>query len=130
MAEPKMALARLPPLGPRGVQADKGRLESFTGQPYRLNGNVHPLPPPKALRPEVDTWPAHASGLALSSSAAMLSKNKSLVIMSDEDQGKVSMIPKPRFLEQLENFLKKELRALGVSEVTPSDLRLQAHRGF
>ena len=74
---------------------------------------------------EVDTWPAHASGLALSSSAAMLSKNKSLVIMNDDDGGKAPLIPKPRFLEQLENFLRKELRALGVSEVTPSDLRLQ-----
>ncbi|KAK7114786.1 translin-associated factor X-interacting protein 1-like [Littorina saxatilis] len=135
MSDGKLTLARLPPLGPRGVHHDQSRLESFSGQPYRLNGNVHPLPPAKALRPyndtkagEVDTWPAHASGLALSASAAMLSKNKSLVIMSEEDGGKAPMIPKPRFLEQLENFLKKELRALGVTEVTPSDLRLQAHR--
>ena len=74
---------------------------------------------------EVDTWPAHASGLGLSSSAAMLSKNKSLVILSEEDSGKAPIIPKPRFLEQLENFLQKELRALGVTEVAPSDLRLQ-----
>ena len=74
---------------------------------------------------EVDTWPAHASGLALSSSAAMLSKNKSLVILKEEEGGKAPIIPKPRFLEQLENFLRKELHALGVTEVTPSDLRLQ-----
>ena len=47
---------------------------------------------------EVDTWPAHASGLALSASAAMLSKNKSLVIMSEEDSGKAPIVPKPRYV--------------------------------
>lgn len=131
-----LALAKLPPLkSTTKGSLDINSLEGFTGQPYRLNGNIHRLPPPYTLRPyvdtkagEVDTWPAHASGLALSSTAAMLSKNKTLVIMSDEDGGKAPIIPKPRFLEQLENFLKKELRALGVTEVTPSDLRLQAHR--
>ena len=37
------------------------------------------------------------------------------------------MIPKPKFLEQLEGFLKKELKTLGVSEVAPNELRLQVH---
>ena len=73
----------------------------------------------------MDTWPAHASGNALSSTTAMLSKNKSLVLVNEEDMGKPQMVPKPRFLDQLENFLKKELRALGVVDVQPSDLRLQ-----
>ncbi|XP_076449888.1 translin-associated factor X-interacting protein 1-like isoform X1 [Babylonia areolata] len=58
----------------------------------------------------------------------MLSKSKSLVLVSEDEGGKSPIVPKPRFLEQLENFLQKELRALGVMEVTPSDLRLQAHR--
>ncbi|KAK7483032.1 hypothetical protein BaRGS_00025695 [Batillaria attramentaria] len=113
----------------------KGKLGGLSGQPYYLKGNTYPLPPPNALRPyvdtqagDVDTWPAHASGLALSSTAARLSRNKSLVVVSEEESNKAPIVPKPRFLEQLETFLKKELRALGVSEVTPSDLRLQAHR--
>ncbi|XP_076469854.1 translin-associated factor X-interacting protein 1-like [Babylonia areolata] len=139
MSDGKLAVARLPPLqGTRRDPYGKNKLESLSGQPYRLNGKVHPLPPPKSLRPyvdtkagEVDTWPAHASGLALaSSSAAMLSRNKSLVIVNEGEEGggKAPIIPKPRFLEQLQSFLSKELNALGVTDVSPSDLRLQAHR--
>ncbi|GFN79179.1 translin-associated factor x-interacting protein 1 [Plakobranchus ocellatus] len=139
MAEPKMVVARLPPLSggkvatvsPRAIR----QLEGLNGPTYRLNDKLHPLPPPIALKPyvdtkagELDTWPAHASGQALSSTAAMLSKNKSLVLVNEEDQGKPQMVPRPRFLEQLEGFLKKELRALGVVDVQPSELRLQAHR--
>ena len=35
------------------------------------------------------------------------------------------MVPKPKFLEQLEGFLKKELKSLGVDTVAPNELRLQ-----
>ncbi|XP_041377163.1 translin-associated factor X-interacting protein 1-like [Gigantopelta aegis] len=35
---------------------------------------------------------------------------------------------KPRFLEQLENFLRRELRHLNALDGKPSELRLQAHR--
>lgn len=73
----------------------------------------------------MDTWPAHASGHAVGNVSMMLSKNKSLVIYNDEDFGKPQVIPKPRFLDQLETYLKKELRALGVTEVMPNELRLQ-----
>ena len=54
-----------------------------------------------------------------------LTKDKQLRIVDEETQGKPQMIPKPKFLEQLETFLKKELKALGVAEVDPSELRLQ-----
>jgi len=138
MAEQRMALARLPPLSNGKVATispKTHRLEGLNGPTYRLNEKMHPLPPPNALKPyvdtkagEMDTWPAHASGNALSQTTAMLSKNKSLVLVNEEDMGKPQMVPKPRFLDQLENFLKKELRALGVIDVHPSDLRLQAHR--
>lgn len=77
---------------------------------------------------ELDTWPAHASGLILSSAAAMLSKDKSFIVARERESGMAPLIPKPRFLQQLENFLKKELVVLGVTEVTPSDLRLQVIR--
>lgn len=74
---------------------------------------------------ELDTWPAHASGNGTSSKAVVLTKNKNLVVISDEELGKPQMVPKPRFLEQLETFLKKELRALGVTNVEANELRLQ-----
>ncbi|XP_048254732.1 translin-associated factor X-interacting protein 1-like [Haliotis rufescens] len=139
MAETKFALARLPPLSGGKIASISpratNRFDVFGGPSYRLENKDYPLPLPKALKPyvdtkagELDTWPAHASGQALAATSAMLSKNKSLVMLSEDESGKPKMIPKPRFLEQLENFLKKELRALGVTEVLPSELRLQAHR--
>ena len=74
---------------------------------------------------ELDPWPAHASGHSVPTTSLVMTKDKSLVIVSDEQIGKPNMIPKPRFLEQLENYLKKELRALDAVEVEPNELRLQ-----
>ena len=54
-----------------------------------------------------------------------LTKDKQLRVVDGESQGKIQMVPKPRFLEQLEAFLKKELVAMGVTDVGPSELRLQ-----
>ncbi|ELT95990.1 hypothetical protein CAPTEDRAFT_174103 [Capitella teleta] len=50
------------------------------------------------------------------------------MVTSDEAPGKPSMVPKPQFLHQLEGFLQKELKALGVSDVEPGEVRLQAYR--
>jgi hypothetical protein len=79
---------------------------------------------------ELDAWPAHASGHSVPTTSMMMTKDKSLVLVSDEQMGKPNMIPKPRFLEQLENYLKKELRALDVVEVEPNELRLQVLKHF
>ena len=40
----------------------------------------------------------------------------------------IPIIPKPKFLEQLESYLSKELRLLGCPSYGPHELRLQAHR--
>ena len=74
---------------------------------------------------ELEIWPSHASGQDVPTTSLMLTKSKGLVLVSDEQTGKPQLIPKPRFLEQLETFIKKELRALNVMEVKPSELRLQ-----
>lgn len=130
-------VARLPPIeGGRTISPRAGQhFEGLTGPSYKLDDKSHPLPNPKSLRPyvdtrsgDVDTWPAHASGQAGASTMLMLSKNKSLILYDEEAMGKPKMIPKPRFLEQLESYLKKELRALGVTDVNANELRLQAHR--
>jgi hypothetical protein len=76
----------------------------------------------------VETWPAHATGQISSGISVTITKNKALVVYNEEDMGRPQLVPKPRFLDQLESFLKKELRSLGVTEVGPSELRLQAHR--
>jgi len=54
-----------------------------------------------------------------------LNKDKQLIIIDEEAMGKPQMVPKPKFLEQLEGFLKKELKSLGVNSVAPNELRLQ-----
>jgi hypothetical protein len=40
----------------------------------------------------------------------------------------VSIQPKPKFLEELESYLSKELRLLGCPPTGPHELRLQAFR--
>lgn len=76
----------------------------------------------------MDTWPAHANNSRAVPISVSLTKDKQLKV-KDETTGKtISQAPKPKFLEQLEKYLKKELQALGVTEVGPSELRLQAHR--
>ncbi|KAK3586266.1 hypothetical protein CHS0354_006958 [Potamilus streckersoni] len=138
MSEGKFALARLPPISGRNPAfspRSNPKFEGVSGATYKLGDTVHQLPAPHALRPfvdtkagEIDTWPAHASGHSVPASSLILTKNKSLVLVNDEAMGKPRIIPKPRFLDQLEIYLKKEIRALGVIEVEPNELRLQAHR--
>ena len=73
----------------------------------------------------LETWPAHATGQAGNNTSIILTRNKQLVVVNDEMMGKPQMVPKPRFLDQLDGFLKKELKSLGVNDVEPSELRLQ-----
>ncbi|XP_071785996.1 translin-associated factor X-interacting protein 1-like [Asterias amurensis] len=150
MAAKAMPLAKLPPIAgtppavglgisPRAVR----QYEGLQGPSYQLNGindrTKHKLPQPQVLRPFIDTkagtldtWPAHATSQAtakpgIPSHRPRSSPDKMSADMSDDPQR--SVIPKPRFLEQLEMFLKKELRNLdGNREGGPSDLRLQAYR--
>ena len=64
----------------------------------------------------LDTWPAHAEGPGPPAiETEHPSKN------ADLQKGNY----KPKFLGQLESFLKKELRALGCIESKPSEKRLQ-----
>lgn len=56
------------------------------------------------------------------------SHNKQLAVVDDNSASSaanVQLTPKPKFLEQLELFLQKELHCLGVTAVEPSDVRLQ-----
>ena len=40
----------------------------------------------------------------------------------------MNIVPKPKFLDQLETFLKNELRTLGVTKAEANDLRLQVNK--
>eukprot|EP00112_Aurelia_sp_Birch-Aquarium-sp1_P013495 Seg2867.2 transcript_id=Seg2867.2/GoldUCD/mRNA.D3Y31 product="Translin-associated factor X-interacting protein 1" protein_id=Seg2867.2/GoldUCD/D3Y31 len=84
-------------------------------------GSVYKLPNPRDLKPfvdsetgTIDTWPAHATKPALP-----------LDFRGQNNKGP----PKPKFLNRLENFLIKELRALNcIDPDIPSEKRLQAYR--
>ena len=65
----------------------------------------------------MDTWPAHALG----PSAPDL--NPGAAKQTNEFMPKG--VHKPKFLEQLEAFLQKELRSLYCAEMVPSEKRLQ-----
>lgn len=65
----------------------------------------------------LEIWPAHAEG------------PEPPRLGPEHPQKHLQFLPKgnykPKFLGQLEGFLKKELRALGCSESRPSEKRLQ-----
>jgi len=79
----------------------------------------------------VETWPAHASLRGSTGPTLHLSPNRHLVLINDtgaRGSVNVQLTPKPKFLEQLEVFLQKELHCLGVSTAEPSDVRLQVSK--
>ena len=76
----------------------------------------------------VETWPAHASARGSNGPSLHLSSNKHPVVTDNSvanGSANMQLTPKPKFLEQLEVFLQKELHCLGVTTVEPSDVRLQ-----
>ncbi|XP_033125357.1 translin-associated factor X-interacting protein 1-like isoform X2 [Anneissia japonica] len=139
------AKARLPPITrspTAGIQS--GNTTSFqkyqgvAGPHYQLtltgDPTKHCLPAPKSLKPYVDikagtmdTWPAYATAQATTTVNSYNQRQHGTNAVDNSDQHQ-SIIPKPKFLEQLESFLKKELRNLDCSQTGPSELRLQAFR--
>ncbi|XP_070537284.1 translin-associated factor X-interacting protein 1-like [Ptychodera flava] len=136
------AVAKLPPIGSnpsQGISARNiERYEGLTGPSYQLSSEKEKfnLPQPTILKAYVDTksgsldtWPAHASNQAASNNLQRpKSHDRRLVPVSPNGNPNEAVMPKPKFLEQLEAFLQKELRALESVEVGPSELRLQAYR--
>ncbi|XP_067933736.1 translin-associated factor X-interacting protein 1-like [Watersipora subatra] len=54
--------------------------------------------------------------------------NLQVALQTSKDMSPAISSRKPRFLDDLENFLIKELSSLGVEEIEANDTRLQAHR--
>ena len=75
----------------------------------------------------IDTWPAHASSQK-GKTSIVWTRNKQLIVVDNEANGGTSTVPKPRFLSQLETFLRKEMEVMGVTTVGPNELRLQVFR--
>ena len=84
---------------------------------------------------KLDYWPVHSLKQAPSNlSLGQAKEESSLALSSKPGEGTTSIkdyvpiVPKPKFLEQLESYLSKELRLLGCPAYGPHELRLQAHR--
>lgn len=75
----------------------------------------------------LDTWPAHATAQA-AARPSLPSSQRQRGSTGEDGGSHQSMVPKPKFLEQLEVFLKKELRNVDGGKGGPSDTRLQAYR--
>lgn len=64
----------------------------------------------------IDTWPAHSQNQRPANVQLTLNKHNRLVIHNAIEDGKVDMTPKPKFLENLEKFLRHELEILGCNK--------------
>ena len=74
----------------------------------------------------IDTWPAHSQNQMPANVQLILNKNNRLVVKDSVAEGKPELIPKPKFLENLEEFLVRELKALGCYKMTKtSESKLQ-----
>lgn len=122
---------RLPPL-PGQIQNRE------IGGRYTLANNAisHSVPPIGVLQANIDqqagvidTWPAHPSNQRPSNMQLSLNKFNNLVLSNSNAEGKPDVTPKPKFLENLEKFVQRELKALGCSNNGgTNEVRLQAYR--
>jgi len=90
---------------------------------YSIKGTKHILPQNLSLKPGQDTytgkfetWPAHSS------------KNFSQTSILQDKKFQKKVLPKPKFLEGLEAYAKRELYLLNCKGEEPNELRLQAFR--
>ena len=80
---------------------------------------------------KLDYWPVHPlkqapSNLSLGQAPSDSSVGNPGHATSTQEY--IPIVPKPKFLDQLESYLQKELRLLGCPPYGPHELRLQAHR--
>uniref|UniRef100_A0A8D0EW41 Translin-associated factor X-interacting protein 1 N-terminal domain-containing protein n=1 Tax=Strix occidentalis caurina TaxID=311401 RepID=A0A8D0EW41_STROC len=84
-----------------------------------------PPPPWLSARGHWSTWPAFASGQTVL-------KNHKPCCAPEERQSSnkqaLLTIPKPRYLKQLESYLRKELQSLDLTENCSQELKLQPYR--
>lgn len=73
----------------------------------------------------IDTWPAHSANQRPSNVHISLNRKNQLLVTNDLALGKPEITPKPKFLENLEKFLHRELKLLDCYNSQPSEARLQ-----
>ncbi|CAF4059367.1 unnamed protein product [Rotaria magnacalcarata] len=102
---------------------------------YTVNNNRYALPPSNILRTisdqqsgEIDSWPANASGGSSAFRNLALTNQGRLVQTGASLRGKLDTTPKPRFLAIIEDYLYRELKALGVEDAVANESRLQVFR--
>ena len=74
----------------------------------------------------IDSWPAHSANQRPSNIQMSLAKDKTLMISNAQAEGKPDLTPKPKFLDNLDKFLQRELKKLGSTNYAiANDARLQ-----
>ena len=69
----------------------------------------------------IDTWPAHSGNQRPVNMQLTLTKAHALVVTNSIAEGKPEMTPKPKFLENLEKFLHRELKTLKCDKITTAN---------
>ncbi|RNA16687.1 Translin-associated factor X-interacting 1 [Brachionus plicatilis] len=122
---------RLPPIK---SQSQLAKID--LGNKYTIGNSTISVPPRNALKTSgensggvIDTWPAHSANQRPSNLQISLTKSNNLLITNAQAEGRPNITPKPKFLENLEKFLQRELKVLGCeNSYTTSEARLQAYR--
>ncbi|CAF3399761.1 unnamed protein product [Rotaria sp. Silwood1] len=102
---------------------------------YTVHNTRYALPASNIIRSisdqqsgEIDSWPANASGGSGAFRTLALTNQGRLVPIGTSLRGKLDTTPKPKFLAIIEEYLYRELKALGVEESTANESRLQVFR--
>lgn len=130
-------VARLPPL-PGPLVDQKRNQNQEIGSRYKLANSIvpHSVPPKGAIQSNgenqlgvIDTWPAHSTNQRPANIQLSLNKFNNLILTNVNAEGQSDNTPKPKFLENLEKFVSRELKALGCAHGHGSnEVRLQAYR--
>jgi hypothetical protein len=127
-----MQIARLPPL-PGQVE----RSREVGGRYTLANSSIaHAVPPRGAIQASIeyqsgviDTWPAHSTSQRPGGMQLSINKFNNLVVTNANAEASGDSSAKPKFLENLEKFVQRELKALGCAHGHgTSEIRLQAYR--
>ncbi|XP_006878954.1 PREDICTED: translin-associated factor X-interacting protein 1 [Elephantulus edwardii] len=112
---------------PSGVTIDVSLdLQDKNTQKRKASQKWRTMPSQVSIGSHLSPWPMHASGQTILQNRKPCSEDKKM--RTGNWQRQTLSIAKPRYLEQLENYLRKELLLLDLGTDSAQELRLQPYR--
>nr|XP_012597997.1 translin-associated factor X-interacting protein 1 isoform X2 [Microcebus murinus] len=110
---------------PSGVTINNSLLETKSSQKCKLSQKRKTLPFPVSISGYLSPWPTYTTSQNILQNAKPCSdRHQKRTSWQQEPFG----IAKPRYLEQLENYLRKELLLVELSKDSAQELKLQPYR--